>query len=115
MGVLGDALARASGDTVDGEGRAGVEGDEAMQGVEHGIHMSTDNHNDDPNHHDHHNQDNNHHHQEQDPHRQLDDQLVGLTEMTFKGPIIGGVYQHCFEGHAPVIAPPTAAGKYIPS
>ena len=100
MGVLGGALARVSGQGVgvhaevfpgaeEGE-REGEEG--AMQGVENG--------------HD--------HAHDSDPHRQAEEHLVGLTELTFKGPIIGGVYQHCFEGYAPLVAPPTAAGTYNP-
>ena len=92
MGVLGGALARTSGKGVDTTMLSGLEGGDAMEGIENG-----------------------HDGYDHDPHRQSDDQLMGLSELTFKGPVIGGVYQHCFEGCAPLIAPPTAAGTHIPS
>ena len=90
IGVLGRALARTSGKGLDTAMLPSSEGGDAMEGIENG-----------------------HDGYDHDPHRQSDDQLMGLSELTFKGPVIGGVYQHCFEGCAPLIAPPTAAGTYI--
>ena len=46
-----------------------------------------------------------------DPHKQ---EYVGhLSESNFKGIVIGGTYQHCFENSAPVIAPPCGMEKRV--
>lgn len=36
-----------------------------------------------------------------------------LNELNFKGAVIGGVYQHCFDKASPVVAAPTGADKRV--
>lgn len=47
----------------------------------------------------------------EDPHKQRD--VTSLSELTFKGLVIGGTYQHCFEDMAPVVAPPSGSDKRV--
>lgn len=40
-------------------------------------------------------------------------ELVSFTSQTFRGIVIGGTFQNCFEGGIPVVAPPTSAEKRV--
>lgn len=46
-----------------------------------------------------------------DMHKQVD--ISSLTELTFKGVVIGGTYQHCFDKSNPVVAPPCGTDKRV--
>jgi hypothetical protein len=47
----------------------------------------------------------------QDPHKQND--IENLNESNFKGIVIGGTYQHCFENCTPVVAHPSGMDKRV--
>ena len=52
-----------------------------------------------------------HTHTHVDPHKQ--EYVSHLSESNFKGIVIGGTYQHCFEDFGPVIAPPSGMEKRV--